>query len=168
MEKQFSFLIVSPARPACLFSSNVSWTMRSSSNLTYARVLRHTYMTSLSHYLSHKDTPRRPGEGKSIFFPASKWHGRREPRSRLIASINTQVKRPESDSVGFCSFQWIPMIGARSDPNVGIRCVSHTSDDFRRSETVVSSDRILSASDDRIRTEPIEFYRNETHWKQGE
>ena len=60
------------------------------------------------------------------------------------------------------------MIGARSDPNVGIRCVSHTSDDFRRSETVVSSDRILPASDDRIRAEPIEFYRNHIGMKRTE
>ena len=48
------------------------------------------------------------------------------------SSSFSQVKRHGSDSVGFSSFQWIQMIGARSDPNVEIRCGSHTSDDFRR------------------------------------
>jgi hypothetical protein len=44
---------------------------------------------------------------------------------------SAQVKRPESDPIGFYTFREIPMVGARSDPNVGIRCGPHTSDDFR-------------------------------------
>ena len=84
----------------------------------------------------------------------------------------TPVKSPESDPVGFSTFREIPMVGARSDPNVGIRCGSrHTSDDFRRPETIDSCGRILTTSDYRILTEPTEFYRNSirmyTHWKQA-
>ena len=71
----------------------------------------------------------------------------------------SQVKRPESDPIGFYTFREIPMVGARSDPNVGIRCGPHTSDDFRRPETVDPDDRILTTSDDRILAEPIEFDR---------
>ena len=84
---------------------------------------------------------------------------------------STQVKRPESDPVEFCTFREIPMVGARSDPNVGIRCGPHTSDDFRRPEMIDSDGRILTTSDDRILTEPIEFDRDDiridTHWKEA-
>ena len=84
-------------------------------------------------------------------------------------SITSQVKRLESDSVGFSAFREIPMIGARSGPNVGIRCGPDPSDDFRRPETIDSGDRILATSDHRILTEPIEFDRIYigiyTYWK---
>ena len=38
--------------------------------ILYLRTRTQTYVydLSLSHYLSHKDTPRRPGEGKSFSF----------------------------------------------------------------------------------------------------